>query len=140
MMKKQWLLVGLSSVLCACSSGTEVKEATGTYKNDKGEVTTAKIKVEGEQIKSVDIDETAKGKDKTKKELGSAYNMKQASKIGKEWDQQVAFFENYVAKNGIKKITLDANGKAENTDVLAGCTISVSGFMKAIEDAQKNMK
>ncbi|MEG0274750.1 MAG: FMN-binding protein, partial [Longicatena sp.] len=79
-------------------------------------------------------------KDKTKKELVDDYNMKQASPINKEWDEQVDFFEDYVEKNGVDKIKVNADGKAENDDVKSGCTISVDGFIAAIKDGEKNAK
>ena len=141
-MKKQWLCLGLGFLLVGCgsSSNTTKTSGTGTHTSDNGEVTTAKVEVENGKIKDVDIDETAKGKDKTKDELGDDYNMRQASPINKEWDEQVDFFEDYVEKHGLDKIKLNAEGKAENDDVKSGCTISVDGFIKAIKDAEKNAK
>ena len=44
--------------------------------------------------------------------------MKTASGIGKEWNEQVKFFENYVAKHGIEKLELKDNGKAANACLL----------------------
>ena len=96
--------------------------------------------MKNDKIAEVEIDETAKGKDKTKKELGEEYGMKQASPIKKEWNEQIAFFEKYVEKHGIDKIKLNQDGKAENNDVRSGCTISVDGFIKAIQAAEKNAK
>ena len=133
------MLVCASFMLFGCGSKEEKEmEGVGTNTNDSGETTTAKVTFKGNKIDEVDIDETAKGKDTTKKELKDAYNMKQASPIKKEWYQQVEFFEDYVEKNGIDKIKLNADGKAENDDVKSGCTISVDGFIKAIEAAKKN--
>lgn len=140
-MKKLCVLAAIAVMLCGCSSKeVEEKKGTGTYTNDSGEITTAKVEIKNGKIDDVDIDETAKGKDKTKKELGDDYNMKQASPIKKEWDEQVAYFEKYVEKNGIDKIKVNGDGKAENEDVKSGCTIAVDGFIKAIKDAQKNAK
>lgn len=141
-MNKKWLCLGLGFLLCGCGSSKEpVKtEGSGTHTSSNGEVTTAKVELEDGKIKDVDIDETAKGKDKTKKELGDDYNMKQASPISKEWDEQVDFFEDYVEKNGVDKIKVNADGKAENDDVKSGCTISVDGFIEAIKDGEKNAK
>lgn len=139
-MKKLWLCLGMSILLCGCGGKAVIKEGTGTYTNDNGEKTTAKVKFKDDKISEVDIDETAKGKDKTKKQLGAEYNMKQASPIKKEWNEQIAYFEKYVEKHGIDKIKLKKDGKAENNDVRSGCTISVDGFIKAIKDAKKNAK
>ena len=139
-MKKQVMMLGLSVLLCGCGGKSVEKEGTGTYTNDSGEKTTARVKLKNDKSAEVEIDETAKGKDKTKKELGEDYGMKQASPIKKEWNEQIAFFEKYVEKHGIDKIKLNQDGKAENNDVRSGCTISVDGFIKAIQDAEKNAK
>lgn len=141
-MKKLWILGALALMLCGCSNKKEVVETKGigTYTNESGEKTTAKVTYKDGKIDDVDIDETAKGKDKTKKELGDDYHMKQASKINKEWDEQVDFFEDYVEKNGIDKIKLNSEGKAENEDVKSGCTIAVDGFINAIKDAKENAR
>ena len=66
--------------------------------------------------------------------------MKDASAIGKEWDEQVRFLEKYIEKNGMQNIQMDEEGKAVNEDIRSGCTISIDKFIKAIEDAQKNME
>lgn len=133
------LLLGVCMLLSGCAK-SEQKEGTGTYTNANGETTTAKVTLKDGKISKVSIDETAKDKDKTKKELGADYHMKIASGIGKEWNEQVKFFENYVAKHGIEKLELKDNGKAANADVISGCTISVEGFVKAIADAKANAK
>lgn len=69
-MKKQVMMLGLSVLLCGCGGKSVEKEGTGTYTNDSGEKTTARVKLKNDKIAEVEIDETAKGKDKTKKELG----------------------------------------------------------------------
>ena len=125
------LLLGVCMLLSGCAK-SEQKEGTGTYTNANGETTTAKVTLKDGKI--------SKDKDKTKKELGADYHMKTASGIGKEWNEQVKFFENYVAKHGIEKLELKDNGKAANADVISGCTISVEGFVKAIADAKANAK
>lgn len=142
MMKKACVIV-FALLLGGCSSGNDKaveKSGTGTYTNSKGEVTTAKVKVEGDTITEVKIDETAKDKEKTKRELGNDYNMKQASGIGKEWYEQVDFLENYIVKHGVDSIELNDDGTADNDDVEAGCTITIDGFLKAVEDAKANAK
>lgn len=132
---KKLSLVTLLLCLCACGSSNE-KEVEGTMTNSKGEVATAKLKLDGEEIKEVELDESYK--ETTKKTLGAEYNMKQASTIGKEWNEQVDYLEKYIEKNGIAGITLDDEGKASNEDVRSGCTISIDNFLKAIEQAKAN--
>lgn len=133
---KRIMFAALLVCLCACSSS--VKEGTGTHTNAKGEITTVKLKLDGDTIKEVEIDETTG--DTTKKKLGADYHMKQASTIGKEWNEQVQYLEQYIQKNGIDKIQLNEEGKATNEDVLTGCTIAIDGFLDAIQDAKDNMK
>ena len=67
------------------------------------------------------------------------FRSREASAIGKNWDEQVAFLENYIKRNGIEKIQLDASGKAMNEDILTGCTISIDGYIKAIENAKSKL-
>lgn len=131
----------MAVLLCGCSaSKAEEKKGSGSYTNEGGEKTTAKITMKDDKIVDVDIDETVKGKEKTKKELKDEYNMKQASPIKKEWYEQAEYFEKYVEKNGIDKVKVGSEGKAENDDVKSGCTIAVDGFVKAIKAAQENAK
>lgn len=133
---KNIMFAALLVCLCACSSS--VKEGTGTHTNTKGEVTTVNLKMDGDNIKEVEIDETTG--DTTKKKLGPEYHMKQASTIGKEWNEQVQYLEQYIQKNGIDKIQLNDEGKATNEDVLTGCTIAIDGFLDAIQGAMDNAK
>lgn len=134
---KKLIIICAAFLLCGCSQA-EVKEGEGTYTNSKGEVTMAKIKMQDDQLKEVEVDETTK--DTTKKTLKENYQMKAASSIGKEWNEQAQFFEQYVQKNGIDKITLNDEGKAENPDILTGCTIRIDGFIEAIKNAQDTLK
>ena len=130
---KKTMLCAILVLLCGCSSNT-TKEATGSYTGKKGETTTAKVKWEKDAIKEVEFDETTG--DTTKKKLGAEYNMKQASGIGKEWNEQVMFLEKYIEQNGMENLQMNAEGKSENPDVMAGCTISLEPFVKAIDDAK----
>lgn len=134
---KMLLMFALLVALCGCGKENKI-ESEGAYKNSNGETATAKVTFVDEKIKDVYLDETTKNT--TKKALKDAYNMREASSIGKNWDEQIAFLENYIKRNGIENIQLDASGKATNEDILTGCTISIDGFIKAIEDAKSKMK
>jgi hypothetical protein len=77
----------------------------------------------------------------SKVELGDRYGMLTNSPyFGSslaEWDDQVKAFENYVVgktREEVKRIT-DADGKVTDETLTAGCTIGVSDFMKAIDNA-----
>ncbi len=131
-MKKRMWAIGLLC-LCACSANNKTT-SEGSYTNAKGAVASAKITWEGDQMTAVELDETTE--DTTKKTLGDAYDMKPASAIGKNWNEQIAFLETYIVTNGIDQIRLNEEGKAENEDILTGCTISIDSYLKAVQDAQ----
>lgn len=72
---------------------------------------------------------------KTKDELGDDYGLKDASSIGKEWDDQVDFFEDYV--EGMDRSGVDA-ASSDDADLSAGCTIDISDMKKALLKAMDN--
>ncbi len=79
----------------------------------------------------------------TKKQIGDNYGMKQYSGIGKEWYEQVAAFEDYAVgldATGIKSIATGSDGKTTVDMLKAGCTIAVSGIMRAAHRATENAK
>lgn len=76
----------------------------------------------------------------TKSELGNKYGMRKASKIGKEWNEQAAALAKYVVGktvNEIKTIAVDASGHPTGSDLKASVTVSISGYIAAIEKAVK---
>ncbi len=83
--------------------------------------------------------------DKSKKERGADYKMKEASAIKKEWDEQAKAFETWAtgktADDVAKVETMDFHGgKAPNkgTDLAAGCTIVIDDMLGAVAKAAKN--
>lgn len=79
----------------------------------------------------------------TTKELGDSYGMKGASPIGKEWNEQIASFEQYVIGKTIKEVNgikTDAQGYAEENDLTSSVTISISDFQAAITKAAENAR
>jgi len=80
---------------------------------------------------------------KTKNELGEAYGMKKASKIGKEWNEEAASFAKYVVGKTVAEVKgIAVNDKGETTDkeLTASVTISIGDFMKVIDEAVANAK
>ena len=72
---------------------------------------------------------------RTKREMGNDYNMKSASKIGKEWYEQAEYFDKWAqgkAKTQIEDLKLGSGGRTEDTDLSAGCTVSVSDIKEAV--------
>lgn len=78
----------------------------------------------------------------TKNELGDAYGMKKASKIGKEWNEQAAAFAKYAAGKSIdeiKGIAVD-EGVATAADLTSSVTIHIGDFQTIIEKASANAR
>lgn len=74
----------------------------------------------------------------TKNQLGDGYGMKQASSIGKEWNEQAAGFCAYVTGKTvaeIKGLAVDESGKAADADLAATITVGIGEFQTLIEKA-----
>ena len=77
----------------------------------------------------------------SKAELKDKYNMVQYGGAKAEWYVQAKAVEDFVAgktQAEVKAIALDATGKTTNADLLASCTIGISDFIKAIDNAFKS--
>ncbi|NLV86280.1 MAG: hypothetical protein GX025_03545 [Clostridiales bacterium] len=80
---------------------------------------------------------------KSKNELGEAYDMKKASSIGKEWNEQAEAFAAYVVGktlDEVRGIAVNEQGVAEDADLLSSVTVHVSDFIAGIEKAVKNAR
>lgn len=80
---------------------------------------------------------------KSKNELGEAYGMKKASKIGKEWNEEAAAFAQYVVGktvDEVKGIAINAEGVPTGTDLTGSVTIHITDFTAIIEKASKTAK
>lgn len=79
----------------------------------------------------------------TKNELGDDYDMKKASGIGKEWNEQAEAFAKYVVgktASDVKGIAIDEEGHATDTDILASVTVTIGDFVSVIEKANNMAK
>ena len=76
----------------------------------------------------------------TKYELGDAYNMVAYGGAVKEWYQQADAFEEVVCGKTLDEVKALVAGEGKGTEdvINAGCTITVTGFVKAIEKAYNN--
>ena len=80
---------------------------------------------------------------KSVKELGGEYGLKGASKIGKEWNEQVEAFENYAKGKTVeelKNISLKESGAPDDVDLNSSVTIKVDRFLEAVDKAVRNSK
>lgn len=82
---------------------------------------------------------------KTKAELGAAYGMLTNSPyFGSslaEWNDQAKAFETFVTgktQAEVVGIAVDAEGKTTDAALKAGCTIAISDFIKAVDNAFKS--
>ncbi|MGM9913031.1 lipoprotein [Floccifex sp.] len=133
---KKVLMGALAVVLLAgCSSSGETGTFTGETTSDESGTTTVEVTKEDGKVTDVSIDTVKDGQ--SKKELGDDYGMRSASAIGKEWNEQIEFLEDYIVdNNGVDGIELDSEGKATNEDVLAGCTINIKDVIVAYNSAK----
>ncbi len=81
----------------------------------------------------------------TKNELGDDYGMKEygPSSIGKEWNEQAAFFADYVVGktvDEVKGIAMTDDGLAADSDLSAGVTVHIGPFINVIEKAYDTAK
>ncbi len=72
----------------------------------------------------------------TKKEKGAAYNMKQASAIGKEWFEQIKSLEDWMIGKTLAEVKAlpVAEGKI-TSDLKSSVSITVTDYMAAVEKA-----
>ncbi len=77
----------------------------------------------------------------SKNVLGDKYGMKGSSKIGKEWNEQAAFFADaLIGKNAaeVAGIELDDSGHVTDADLLSGVTVHVNEMMSVVAKALAN--
>ena len=76
---------------------------------------------------------------KTKYELGNDYGLKKASEINKEWFEQIDALTELVKGKNIEELRSlpSDSGKGSRDVIKAGCTIVISDFVYALEEAMK---
>lgn len=76
----------------------------------------------------------------TKNALGDEYGMKKASSIGKEWNEQVASFCEYVTGktvDEIKGIAVNEETAPTDADLAASVTVKIGSYIELVADAFK---
>ncbi len=74
----------------------------------------------------------------TKNELGDGYGMRKVSQIGKEWNEQAAALAKYVEGKTVKEvknIAVDESKRPTGSDLKTSVTMSIGGYIAAIEKA-----
>ena len=152
---------GIGSVISIAKSKSATADAAG---NAQADVIMAAVSIDKDgKILSVSIDNAqvkiafdAAGQVtadlaaelKTKVELGNDYGMKKASSIEKEWFEQIAALEAWMVGKTIAEVKAmktyekDASHPAvpDEADLKTSVTISVEGYVAAVEEAIANAK
>ena len=120
-------------------------EAYSTYmaitQDSKGKITSCVIDASQGQVNfdaSGKITSDLNAAIKSKNELGEAYGMKRASKIGKEWYEQAAVFAKYVTgktPSEVADIAVDEQGRPTGSDLRASVTIGIDDFQAILAEA-----
>jgi len=102
------------------------------------DVVQAKVAFTGEGKFSVDLEAAIR----SKKELGDDYNMRRVSALGMEVNEQIEFLEAWCIGKTVEEVVTRAVTSGDNADVdlIAGCTISVDDFIRALILAAENAK
>ena len=125
-LKKLRELIGNSNKpSCSVKSGISFSKQWGLY--------IANVIEKDGAVSNVIIDRLANGK--SSKELHDNYGIKPVSTLNKDWWEQVAYYEEWVLKNGIEAVKYDKSGKAENVDLISGATIGIDDLTLAVLDA-----
>ena len=77
----------------------------------------------------------------SKNELGGTYGLKQASSIGREWNEQAAAMADYAVGKTVEElrgVAVNEKGAPMDADLAASVTISIGDFLAGIEDAVSN--
>lgn len=80
---------------------------------------------------------------KTKNELGDAYGMRKASKIGKEWFEEADAFTKYVvgkSADEVKGIAVNEKGAPTAAELTSSVTVGIKDFITIIDKASKSAK
>lgn len=108
-------------------------------------IDTCQTKVTYDKDGKVTADKTAEPK--SKKELGDAYGMKRASGIGKEWFEQMAELEKWMAGKTVDQIkamklttTGDHPGAPDEADLKSLVTVTVGDYIEALAESYTNAK
>ena len=102
-------------------------------------IDTAQVRVEFDEDLQLATDPA--GDFRSKKELGDDYGMVVASPIEREWDEQIADLEAWMAGktvDEIKALDLQEDGSPDDPDLVTSVTITVTSYFAALEKAYQN--
>ncbi|NMB41749.1 MAG: hypothetical protein GX996_07425 [Firmicutes bacterium] len=143
------LALGIVTTMSKSASATDeepgLAEVYSIYaaasKDSKGKITSCIIDATQGDINfdtSGQILSDLTAKVRSKNELGKNYGMKDASTIGKEWNEQAAAFAQYVTGktfSEVDNVAVSAEGNATGSDLQSSVTISIKDFKTALAKA-----
>ena len=130
------LTCGISALAEAVGSEGYTVKTGISYSEQWGPTIANVIEKDGEIVKIL-FDTVRDGQ--SSKEKYDDYGIKDVSTLGKDWWEQVSFFETWVEQNGLDALELTEEGYAANADVVSGATIHVSYYAEALENAEKGV-
>ena len=137
--KEKEYSLGIGVAMAFDDESAKVSSTVAAVVTDKdGKIVLCRIDAIDSQAKLTADGEPNTAAPTSKYELGDKYNMVTYGNAIAEWYKQAEFFETYVEGKtlaDVKAIALGENGKPTGTDLAAGCTIAVTDFVKAIENA-----
>jgi hypothetical protein len=142
MKKFSAFLVALILVLaCTASLAEPVGNAeytvkTGVSYDETWGITVANVIYKGDTVFKILIDTVRPDGGLSSKEKYDDYGIRRVSGLGKEWWEEISFFETWAEGNDIATLELDESGHAVNADVISSATINLSNFKEALINAE----
>ncbi len=142
MKKFSAFLVALILVLaCTASLAEPVGNAeytvkTGVSYDETWGITVANVIYKGDTVFKILIDTVRPDGGLSSKEKYGDYGIRRVSGLGKEWWEEISFFETWAEGNDIATLELDESGHAVNADVISSATINLSNFKEALINAE----
>ena len=127
------LMVLLCLAVASYAANNPYTVKTGMYDSEQWGLYIANVVEKDGKIVNVLIDRLANGK--SSKELHDNYGIKRVSSLGKDWWEQTAYYERWVAEHGLEAVRTDDKGHALDVDLLSGATINVAELSAAVKSA-----
>lgn len=127
------IFVAIFVVSFSAAAFAEVSAKSGIFYSQQWGLYIANVIENDGKITNVIIDRLANGK--SSKELHDNYGIKPVSSLGKDWWEQVAYYEKWVVEHGLETAETDEKGHALNPDLISGATINVAELSYAVKNA-----
>lgn len=123
----------LLAILLSATAFAEYSVKSGLYHSQQWGLYIANIIETDGKITNVIIDRLSNGK--SGKELHDNYGIKPVSTLGKDWWEQVAYYENWIVEYGLEAVETDEKGHALNPDLISGATINIAELSHTVKNA-----